>query len=336
MTVLYVASDQPGAGKTVVCAALAHDLKQRGKRAAAFKPLSNGREPQTDTDSETFARLLGQPAQGVRRPAPKTRLSPARLKETVQRTEEALQGQDVLLVEAASTLSHQATVQLVGALDAKLLLVAEYRPGLEASDLSSWQERFGDKLVGLLINGITRYQGTELSNGLLPSLRAEGLTPLGAVPEDRRLLAVTVGEVTSHLGGRFALGEEFADRLVEHFLVGGLGLDAGELYFGLRDSKAVIVRGDRPDLQMAALATPTACMLVTQGIEPIEYVRNEAELEEVPIIVVDADTLSTMDALNTLADRARFDHPAKLDRGSELLREHVDLKALYAGLGVAA
>ena len=65
--------------------------------------------------------------------------------------------------------------------------------------------------------------------------------------------------------------------------MGGWGLDAGELYFGLRESKAVIVRGDRPDMQMAALTTPTTCMLLTQGIEPIEYVRNEAELEEVPI-----------------------------------------------------
>ena len=336
MTVLYVASDQPGVGKTAMCAALANDLKQRGKRAAAFKPLASSAEPQEDTDAEIYARLLGQPEPDIRRPAPKTRLSPARLKETVQRTEEALKGNDVLLVEAASTLSQQATVQLVGALDAKLLLVAGYRPGLEASDLSPWRERFGEKLLGTVINGITRYQGTELSTGVLPSLRAEGLTPLGAIPEDRQLLAVTVGEVTSHLGGRFTLGEEFADRLVQYFLVGGWGLDAGELYFGLRESKAVIVRGDRPDMQMAALATPTTCMLVTQGIEPIEYVRNEAELEEVPIIVVDADTLSTMDALNTLSDRARFDHPAKLDRSAELLREHVDLKALYAGLGVAA
>ena len=153
-----------------------HDLKQRGQRAAAFKPLASSAEPQEDTDAEIYARLLGQPEPDIGRPAPKTRLSPARLKETVSRTEEALEGQDVLLVEGASNLSQQATAQLVRALDAKLLLVAGYRPGLEASDLSPWRERFGENLLGIVVNGVTRYQGTELDTRVLPSLTTEGLT----------------------------------------------------------------------------------------------------------------------------------------------------------------
>ena len=56
------------------------------------------------------------------------------------------------------------------------------------------------------------------------------------------------------------------------------------------ENKAVIVRGDRPDLQMAALNTSTACIVLTKGVEPIEYVRYEAEQEEVSLIVVETDT----------------------------------------------
>ena len=121
-----------------------------------------------------------------------------------------------------------------------------------------------------------------------------------------------------------------------NFMVGGMGMDSGEAYFGLRDNKAVIVRGDRPDIQMAALATPTTCMVLTHGIEPIEYVAYEAELEDVPVMVVESDTLSTMAALNTPAGSMWFDHPAKVERFTALLKQHVDVSTIYDGLDVAA
>jgi BioD-like phosphotransacetylase family protein len=150
------------------------------------------------------------------------------------------------------------------------------------------------------------------------------------------LLAVTVGDVVSHLDGRFVAGKDFTDGLVEHFMVGGLGRDPGDLYFRTRENKAVIIRGDRPDIQMSALTTPTKCILLTKGIKPIEYVKYEAEREEVPLVVVEPDTLTTMDLLNTLQDGAQFDHPAKVERLGQLLTEHLDLPAVYAGLGLAA
>jgi hypothetical protein len=130
-------------------------------------------------------------------------------------------------------------------------------------------------------------------------------------------------------------GEDASDGLVEHLMVGGRGMDPGEHYFGVRDSKAVIVRGDRPDVQMAALTTSTACMVMTKGIEPIEYVQYEAREEGVPVIVVETDTIETMEALNGLMDSARFDHPLKLARYSELADEHIDLPALYGALDIA-
>ena len=167
-------------------------------------------------------------------------------------------------------------------------------------------------------------------------MESEGVALLGMIPEDRLLLAVTVGQMSADLGGRFVVREDLVDGLVEYILVGGLGMDSGVLYFGLHENKAVVVRGDRPDIQMAALQTPTACMVLTGGIEPIEYIQHEAELEEVPLVVVESDTLSTMAALNTLIDGVRFDHPAKLDRMSELLREHVDVAAIAKGLSLAA
>ena len=183
-----------------------------------------------------------------------------------------------------------------------------------------------------MINGLTRYLGTDARTRLLPSMESEGPVCFGIIPEDRRLLGVTVGQLAEHLNGRFIGGEQNTDAVVEYLMVGGMGMDPGELYFGSRENKAVIVRGDRPDVQMSSLTTPTACMVLTKDIEPIEYVKYEAEQEEVPIMVVETDTLTTMDALASLLGRARFDHPVKLSRFADLVQKHVDLKALYSEL----
>ena len=75
-------------------------------------------------------------------------------------------------------------------------------------------------------------------------------------------------------------------------------MDEGALYFSTKDNKAVITRGDRPDLQMSALSTETACLIMTKGIKPIEYVEYAAQEEGVSIVVVDKDTISTLESLN--------------------------------------
>ena len=334
MTVLYMTADQQGSGKTSLCVTLVHDLRRRGKTAAVFKPLQAQPGPGGDSDAQAYHDLLGLPLTEWPVALAEDGLSPAVLDRISQEADRLSQEADVVVVEGQPPGPDGASTHIVEALEARVLAVVGYQPGLDVGGLATLREQFGERLLGSVINGLTRYQGSDASNGLLPSLSSEGLRPLGIIPEDRRMLSVTVVELASHLEGRFALGEELGDTLVEHYLVGGLGLDSGEAYFGLYENKAAIVRGDRPDIQMAALATPTACMVLTGGIEPIEYVRNEAELEEVPLVVVDADTLATMEALNTVTEKARFDHPAKLSRFGELVKEHVDLDAIYAGLGL--
>ena len=331
MTVLYVASDQEGAGKTALCATLARMIEQRGKGVAVFKPVARDGQ---DSDAGVYHSLLSQRAEGWPIGRPEKGLDQGTLEKVRAAFESVSQGADVVVVEGSCALTPQESRQLADALDAKAVVVARYRQDLVASHLKEWTQIFEGRLLGFVINGLTRYLGTEARTRLLPSMESEGLASLGIIPEDRRLLGVTVGQLAEHLEGRFIVCGEKSDGLVEHFLVGGFTMDAGELYFGLRDNKAAVIRGDRPDMQMAALATPTACIILTKGIEPIEYVRYEAEQEEVPMMVVQADTLGTMAALNSLMDRARFDHPLKVSRFAELLEEHVDLPALFGALGV--
>ena len=335
MAVLYVVSQEEGAGKTALCATLASAAVVQGRPTAVFKPLAGeGRDPESDPDAGIYTELLGQASDGWPLAASNGGLE----REALQRIEavfaDVSKEAGTVIVEGSSALSGEETRRLVDALDARVLVVAAYSPELTSAGLAGWKEPLGERLSGILVNGCTRNRLHDAATDLMPSLESEGLTGFGLVPEDRRMLGVTVRQLADHLDGRFVACEEKSGALVEHLMVGGLGMDPGEYYFGQRENKAVIARGDRPDLHMSALATPTACMVLTKGIDPIEYVLYEAEQEEVSVMVVETYTLETMGAVESLIDRARFDHPLKLERYLALLERHADLPGLLGLLGV--
>ena len=329
MSVLFVASDQPGAGKTALCAALAVSLTNQGKSVTVFKPFASG---DSDMDGDSYHRLLGQPVDGWPQQTPASGLDEQSIDSVSQVLASLSEGKDVTIVEGTNALSLEDTASLVGGLNASVVLVAAYRRDLTASDLSSWKNALGDALTGVVVNGLTRHLGTEANENLLPTFEAEGMKCLGIIPESRRLLGVTVAQIAEHLNGRFITDEPDTDRLIEWFQVGALGLDPGELQFGLYPDNAVIVRGDRPDLQMSALNVPVTCMVLTSGVEPIEYVKYEAGEEGVPMMLVPAKT--TMNDLNTIQARATFSHARKLETFVELVDNHVDVGSIIDALGI--
>ena len=107
-------------------------------------------------------------------------------------------------------------------------------------------------------------------------------------------------------------------------------MDTGQYVFSTRNKKAVVVRGDRPDVQMSALQTDMECFIMTNGLEPIEYVKYESDEEDVAVIIVETNTLETMDRLASLQKLARFDHPEKLERAKILVSENVCVETLAA------
>ena len=326
MAVLAVVSDSPGAGKTAVSSALARLARDSGKTAAVYKPVG----PADDPDPIAYERLLGQAMNGAARLPEGESLGEAI--SGIQGSAASLaESNDLVIVEVSSALSEGDSARLVEALDARVVAVVGYRPDLEAPEITGATSVYGGRLAGVVINGLTRYKGHDTESRLLPSVERAGVNVLGVIPEDRTLLGITVAEVASYLDGRNITDVDEMDRLVEHFQVGGLGLDRGTDYFDLLERKAVVVRGDRPDIQMPALRTPMACLMLTMGIEPIEYVLYEAEEQEVPIILVDQDTIPAMESLHGIHERARFDHPDKLARFTHLLKEHTDITNLVEG-----
>ena len=336
MTCIYVTSIAPGDGKTAVSAGLAAVAASRGTKAAYFKPvtLAAGENGAPDADFAFCNGALG-PMGVTASPAPvaaSTDALTSGLGGTAQQVRSGWAGasrQEMTVVDGLPTgLTARASAELADLLDASVVAVIRYRRGQDLEDVVALRETFGERLRGVLLNAVPSVSLREAGEVTAPALEEQGLRCLGILPEERALMGFTVAEYGALLGGRIINNEERADELVESLLIGAMALDPGELYYERTDNKALITRGDRPDLQWSALDSSTRCLILTQDTEPIPYVLNKAQEVEVPVVVVPKGTLETVGEIEGFITQSTFHHPLKLARFAEMLELHVDLAAL--------
>jgi len=313
MGVVYVTSQNRKAGKTMVSMALACIASDE---QSSVSLLRIGVNDPTSGDLET---VLGQG--NIRL----SMLDDASVSDVVNAVKAESSSGSLVVVDSSGDMSASDHVEIVDETKAKVLLVSDFR---DKDSSLPYAQKFKGNILGILINCLTAYGRTEAVDKIIPSFQDSDVQVLGLIPEDRTLLSLTVGQISELLGGRFFTGAEYSARLVENFMVGGFGMDPGEYIFSTRNKKAVIVRGDRPDVQMSALQTDMQCFILTRGMEPIEYVKYECDEEEVAAIIVDMDTIETMKAVGPLQLHARFDHPDKLDRAKKLLADVTDVKTI--------
>jgi BioD-like phosphotransacetylase family protein len=222
-------------------------------------------------------------------------------------------------------------LELASLLDSRVVLLFRYTHDLNADAILTASRPFGDRLAGIVVNGVTAYRGRDINQTLAAEVRVRLVPFLGAIPEDRAILAVTVQQIADFLGGRWVQEPDETDASIERFLIGGNILDFGETYFGRYSNQAVITRSARPDIQMASMLAGARCLVLTGGAEPAEYVKAEALQREVPLILVEGNTLDTAEALAGLLQQANTHSTQKIQRFLHLLRSHLDLDALTSG-----
>ncbi len=350
---LYVISTETCAGKTAVCAGLARWLEGTGRRVGYLKPLTvplPGDDPAAgDDDALLMQRLL------------RLQVSPAELAPVwldTALTRRLLRGEetvaplarvlvagarqahcDVLLVEGANDWQHGAlaglsTAAVAEQFDARVLLVSRFAGLLGADRVLAVQAALGQRLIGVIFNAVGGLEAEAAVEVMAPALECRGVPVLGLVPAEPALLAISVGELARRLSGRLVVGEEASDNLIEHLVIGAMHPEAALTYFRQRPNKAVVTGGDRTDLQLAALETPTTCLVLSGGLYPSPQVIERARGRRVPIVLVDSDTLDTVRAIERLFTETRFRQPRKVERLLPLLEEQVDLPRLLALAGL--
>ena len=337
MAVLQIAADRPGSGKSSLAGALLLHLASANKRAAYYKPLSQLAE--NDPDVEFFSQsLLSDATLPIPLAAHQLPQSTSSLDATLSTRVEAevtrikslaetvlLEGPDLADKDGAVS---PLPLELSSATDSHIIAVFRYTKELTSDAVAEACQPLGDRLAGVLINNVTAYRVHHAKNILGAELTNRGVPFLGAVPEDRTMLGVSVQQISDYLKGRWVQEPENVDAQVERFLIGGNILDDGPGYFGRLTNQAVITRGARPDIQMACLTSHPLCIVLTGGQEPAAYVKAEAMQMGVPLILVDTNTIDTADSLSGLLDLATSRSTQKIQRFLQLLEENSDLEAM--------
>ncbi len=336
MVALYITSLERGSGKTTICAGLGRHLLSDAKKIGFFKPLiADGENPPTEgTDSDAaflkslFA--LGEPVDFLCPVLSDGSNLTSRIKEAYVRVS---QGKDVVIVEGVSE-KHQASRDIVEALDARVIIVEGYSKELLKA-IDSYKD-FGKYLLGIVVNKVPRSRIEHVRGEMSAQFNQAGISVLGVLPEDRVLFALTIGELAGRIQGEILSGADKSEELAENIMLGAMCVDPGPVYFGRKANKVVVVRSERPDMQMAALETSTKCLVLTGKEAPNPAVLYRAGEKKVPVILAKDDITAVVTNIEDALGKTRFNQEKKLPKLTAIMEQHFDFQTVYKGLGLAS
>ena len=351
MVALYITSME-SSGKTALCAGIGRKLLGLGVKVGFFIPAqlletsgTNGNE-----DADFIKRTFDLTESGEQ-------LYPVRLSqielwrslttEVADFTSKLKQvyrtisrNRDIVIMEGLGNLgvdkvSDLACYTIAEALEASVIIALRYTPNLDVSKIAHIGEKLGQPL-GVVINLVPKSKIEEVRLELSPLFDEAGVKIFGILPEVRSLLGVSVGELAGILDGEILTSTESADEMVESVMVGAMTLDSGAMYFNRKENKAVVVRGDRADMQLAALETSTRCLILTSNLKPLPAVVSQAQDKHVPIIMVKQDNSAAIAGIEEALIKTSFRDPRKLEIFGNVLDSYFDFEALYSELGLKA
>jgi BioD-like phosphotransacetylase family protein len=349
MKSLYVTSVERYSGKTAACLALGRYFLQMGLRVCYLKPLSlqpwrvSGKI--ADEDAAFVIEALGL----KKKP---WELSPVVLTpeflrahlqgqvemDLMQKVQDAFdnacEGHNIMLLEGGGSLREGYVVglptpEVAAKFGSSALAVVKYRDDVRViDDALTAKTRLGDSLLGVIINRVPEGAQEFVSQLATPFLEDQGITVFGMLPEVRALAALTVQEIIDVLDAE-VLNETFdTEALVENLMVGAMTTDAALSRFRKQVNKAVITGGDRTDIQLAALETSTACLVLTGNLRPSSLILRQADEFGVAVVLVPTNTMETVEAVENIFGKTRLGLPSKLQQFEELIEKHIDLEKL--------
>lgn len=354
MRTILVASTRRYSGKTGVCSALVDALTAEGQRVGYFKPY--GGMPAvadgvtTDRDAAFINHRLAVPGPAdavcpilrsrafvedllAGRPVPGA-------PEVVEAFARVSVGRDVMIVEAPSDFEQGASAgvsvaELVRLLPGRVLLVEATEAHDPPDRIVRAATRLGGALLGVVHNRVTEANQDTIERRFVPFLAQRGIRSFGVLPHDPVLSSVTVAEIVDAIGGRILCAADKLETPVESFMVGAMGQEKALRFFRRKAHKAVVTGGDRADVQMAALETSTALLVLTGNMAPSPTVVARADELGVCTLVVDTDTLTAVEQLDTLFGHVRLHGPGKADRMRRMFTENVSVDDLMNALDAA-
>lgn len=348
---LYIASTSARAGKTLLTCSLGVLLQKRGHKIGFIKPLGSQLKRveagNGDADAIIVQEVLGQDVKPevltpIMIPAWSSLLlyqhdnNVANTISLVKKSYAQIsRGKDIMLVSGthaapfSGTFAGMDSFTLTKELNLRVLLIERYMDGLINYDsLLFIKEMLGDKLAGVVINDVPESEISALNSFMVPFLQGNGIKVLGLIPHEPKLRSIRSMDLAYDLGGRIVAGNKHASNMVEGFLIGTMQVDNFMSHLRSNPRRAVIVGGDRSDLQLAALQGKAPCIILTGNIGPHELIRAKAEAEGVPLIVAKEDSYVVARKMSVILSAQKFHELSKIRAGVALVEQSLNMDYL--------
>lgn len=353
MISLYVGSTSGYSGKSLVSMGIGHKFHEDGFRVGFFKPVGilpiKVENILTDKDAWFIYRLFNLKD-------PLSEICPVVLTQelTVKAYLKDVGGLLGKIVKAYRKLSEDKDIMVVGGsgsiytgsvfgisglkvikrLNAKVVIVVKYEGEYVVDYILQAKKDLGNHFVGVILNNVTHEFKQGVEDYIVPFLKRKGVEIVGIIPRDPTVGSITVEELNDMLGGKVLCRHDRLHNLVEHFLIGAMQVDKATEYFKRTQNNAVIVGGDRADIQLSAIESGSECLVLTGNLYPSETIIARAEQKSIPILVVRDDTYTVAKKVEKLSVRLRLRDEAKVARGMDLVKGNVNFPLLYEKLGI--
>jgi BioD-like phosphotransacetylase family protein len=316
MPVLLVSSLRPLVGKTAVSVAIAQRLDQDGYPPTLVRLATAEPDEAAQADARCFTFLL---------PSAAKRDEPFSLDKVAELVKGTSSSDNVFIVELPAGFLPGEAIQTLGG----VVVLVERCADLAVDKVAALQEELGQAFAGVVLTAVPRARTVAIAD----TLAQKGMASLALLPEDRLLSSPNIGEMAQALEAKMLFADGRAEEVVERVTVASISADPGQAYFARFGRQAVVVRCDKPDLQLAALNANSRCLILSGGRMPLAYVSERAEAEGVPLLITDKGTVAALQALEALYSKSRFGHQ-KAERIGQLTAEHLDYDRLLGALGL--
>jgi len=346
MIPLLIASNTGYSGRTVLSLGLAMKLMEQGYKVGYIKPI--GKTPVKkegnvyDADALFIRETLEFPdppdviSPFVRTYENQTLLFDGRIKDVKKRVLAAfrtLKNRDFVIISGAGDLFEGSllginALSLLNDMKAHLVMIEPWRGESSADSLFGVSRLLGERFLGGVINRVPLNAVGHIKETVRPFLEKKGVKILGVFPKDKSLESVSVRQLNELLNGKVLCCEDRLDESVENFSIGAMDVDSALSYFRRISNKAVITGAHRSDIQLAAMETSTACIILTGGLRTNDVVIGKARSKGIPIISVVDDTFTTVDRIERGMGKTNIRDRRKVARVKELMDLEFDLKRL--------
>lgn len=355
MVSLYVGSTSGYTGKTLITMGLGNKFRKDGLKVGYIKPVGilpiKVDNTLTDNDAWRIYRALDLkdpiseicPVVLTQELAVKSYLKDMKglLPKIVKSFNQVCKNKDLMLIGGYGSIYTGSYLGLQGIniikrLDAKAVIVVKYEGEYIVDYVLQAKKDLKDRFLGVILNKVTAELKQSADEYAIPFLRRKGVDILGILPHDSIVGSITVEELNEMLGGKVLCCHDKLGNLVEHFLIGAMQVDKASEYFKKTRNNAVIVGGDRADIQLSAIESGSVCLILTGDLYPGEIILSRAEQKDIPLLVVREDTFSIAKKLEKMSVRLRLREKGKVDRGMNLVAQNVNFPMLYKKLGIKA